>query len=252
MSTPQIPKSPVAPYRTTPVPKQEIGEIVQLNPDELQPAHFEEGDASEPIMKRMLLTDQLADEDRKNVSVEDSGAGLKPEKCPRCDYELGIPYVIKPTPEDMQNFALSLQPGTGLRFTKTFTLPGNITVGLRNLSAKEFEILRCQMDLERTTDMTAALWFYHHDFYRLCWQLYLLKTPTEAIIEFDSKSNLAEKSTPEKTLLPECADWLRGLLANESLQKLLLGLLAEFNMTMANLEALSRTPDFYNGIATSA
>lgn len=226
-----------------------VDDVVVIDPDSLPDLEENAGDLD---MKRVPLAEQVDLEEE--VLEKNTGGELKKAYCPRCQFDLSQDYAFKPTPEELQSYALSLLPGVGVRFSKQYKLASGLELGFRTLSPLELEAISNQSTLDRANEMPHILWLQRLDMYRLVWQIYHIKAPgQDPIVCYPVGTNNAAHSTPEKTLLPESLDWFqKEIITNESLMRVIFGCLRDFNMRVANMEALAADPDFYQGIAASA
>lgn len=206
-------------------------------------------------MRMVPLHEQLAQEEKTNDVVESTGAAPAPHECPRCGLPLDQPYVFTPTTDDTREFAATLIPGAGVRFLKSYTLPGGTVLKFRQLIPEEARAIQWQLNLDRQNDenMTISEWHDNGNLYLLAWHLYEIAPAKGTAIGWSPSLVAIGESTRENTTLPANVNWMfANMLTNESLQRLALQFLIEFRMLLANLEALARNPDFYRGIATSA
>lgn len=247
MAAPQI-KSPTAPYRGTKPAVAVPDNVAPVNPEDLPDAPTDILSEEQPTMQRVPLTEVVEDAAEEDKPVEQ----LAVTRCPRCEYDISLPYVNKPTEEDLQRYALALQPGIGVRFTKDYKLAGGLEVTFRTLSTRELQALGWQMELDSKTDIAQTTWLSRIDEYRLVWQICRIAKGSPALVEFPAGHEAASDCTKESTNLPASLQWLKTeIITNETLLRLLLICLYDFNMRVANLETLARDPDFYNGIAAS-
>lgn len=233
-------QGPSPPYADQPADNVEIVDVNSL--EDMPP--------EELAVNRVPLKEQVGGEEPAAPAA--SGATLETRQCPRCMLDLTQAYVYKPTAEELQDYALSLLPGT-VRYTKTYTLPSKMTISFRVLSPAEVTAIGWQAELDRGVEIPNAMWLYNIDLYRLVWQTYKITAPASGtVMEIPPTLNAAAKSTRTETLLPQTVDWFKqNIFANESLLRVVMGCLFDFNMRVANMEALARDPDFYNGIAAS-
>ena len=175
--------------------------------------------------------------------------------CPRCKFDLTRPYEVQATEEDINSFLVSFAQGKP--WTRTYQLAGGkIEVLIRELSEPEHDLLfqlavqQMQGSVQNPQD---AMWKLLESMLNSRWflQTVALSRGENTIKLPDSFEQWQQQLDPEKKMNPvqlinKIKDrFIELTQATESLGRMLLTVVSDFNMRLRDMEVKLTNPDFF-------
>jgi len=176
--------------------------------------------------------------------------------CPRCKLDLTRPYEVKASEQDIESFLIAFAEGEP--WVREYSLmQGKIKVKVRELSEPEHDILyqlatqQIQGAMQNPRD---AMWKLLESMLNSRWFLQIVELNRGGnIISFPkSLEKWQESIDPEKKLNPQQLvlkvkdRFIELTKATESLGRMLLAVVSDFNMRLRDLEVKITTPDFFD------
>jgi hypothetical protein len=181
-----------------------------------------------------------------------TGAQAELKTCQHCGWDLSKPDEAQVTAEDLKTFVAAMIGGK--RFVKTYAiLGGELQITFRAMTTKDADKILRQLFLDGRSGKVASPpeVFRRAQEYQLIVCLESVTSNNNAVsLPPIDQHELDEDNTT--TGLPEVLDYVyEQALPQESLRRVVLALYAEFDNTLAKLEASAKRPDFSQAIVNS-
>ncbi len=187
------------------------------------------------------------------VIQPDALTDAQPAFCPRCDWDMRLPYEVDMTPADKENFLVTILSGS--RFKKDYEVfNGKYTVIFRTLSAEENKKIHRQLVLEQRAGefFSDTEWFLRFFEYRLACSVESIIVNEKLVALVPELSEIEGQPLPAKTddtslpALIRLHKYVVGeLLNSEIIRRLTSKKFREFQRLYEALEAMALEPNFW-------
>ena len=184
--------------------------------------------------------------------TNEAGAGLTITNCPRCLWNLKLPFDANPTTRDKETYLAAMLGPT--RFVKKVPLlGGHASVTFRSLTTAEASMVNKQLGLDLRAGRIREDGEFWGDLmnYRLALSLQQYATDKHTVIDVPTIGEIPytpNPDEPETPLVPMVKYVNEEVLQTESMRHVVGLAHRQFQRLVETLEAASSDPDFWEGI----
>lgn len=240
----------------------------QQTANRMQPSHPGVMDAiaaaERPVSQPVIASPQqtILDDDRNQATYSDTGVPketptasgpVRPKQCPHCGWDQDLPDPIIPSEQDKTDFLTSILGN--IPYEKVFDkLNGQLQITVRSLRPEELDMCYAQCYIERQQGLLQT----ENDF----WEALTRNRAALQLVDIRSSQMLHEfpRSVQEWGPCPEGEDkhvkYIREEVYNtalrtETMARMALAAVADFNRLLSKLEANANNPDFWEATSSA-